>query len=145
MSFTLNYTLIWSEHPDELMKFYRDVLELELINKTDIPAQDGLESDYGYDLKIDDHCTLWIGKHDGVKGKSKEPIRIMHNLNTNNVQEWYEKVKNAGCVILQDPIRTPFSTKENPTYVCTFLDPEGNCWQFMEDSPRGAGGDVNVS
>ncbi len=129
--FKTRYILLWSEKPDELVKFYTDILELELLDKTDIPAQNGLEKDYGYDLKLSDTNVLWIGHHSEIKGKSKDPFRIMHNLNTDFVQKWYQKVKKAGCKIVQEPIRTPFSSKENPTYVCTWLDPEDNCWQFM--------------
>lgn len=74
---------------------------------------------------------VWIGRHSEVEGKSKEPVRIMHNLYTDEVQKWYEKVKNAGCTILSKPTKTPFFSEKLPWYVCTFLDPEGNCWQFM--------------
>ncbi|MFQ5492661.1 MAG: VOC family protein [Candidatus Dojkabacteria bacterium] len=125
------YTLIWSEDPDELVKFYTDVLELEVNEKVDIPAKDGLEADYGYELVSGKTPIVWIGKHSGVKGKSKESLRIMHNLRTDNVQKWFEKVEKAGVKILQKPILTPFSSEDNPVYVCTFLDPDGNSWQFM--------------
>lgn len=55
----------------------------------------------------------------------------MINLDMDNVQAWYEKVKNAGCKIVHEAIRTPFATEENPVYVYTWLDPEGtfgNLW-----------------
>ena len=129
--FDTKYILFWSEKPDELVKFYTDVIGLKLVGKTDIPAKDGLEKDYGYDLKLSEQNILWIGHHDGVKGKSKEPYRIMISLDTDGVQEWYEKVRDAGCEILQEPILTPFATDENPVHVCTWLDPDGNCFQFM--------------
>lgn len=129
--FQSTYILIWSEDPDKLMKFYRDVLELELTGKVDLPEINEVGPDYGYEFKIGDKPMLWIGKHSEVKGKSKEPVRIMHNLRTNEVQKWFDKVKAAGCEILQEPALTPFSNPEKQTYVCTWLDPEGNCWQFM--------------
>ncbi len=124
--------LIWSENPDELMKFYRDVLELTPEGKTDVPKKDGLEADYGYTFFIvDNGVKVWIGRHSDIKGMSKEPVRIMHNLYTDEVEKWYQKVKNAGCKILCEPIKTPFFSEEVPWYVSTFLDPEGNAWQFM--------------
>jgi uncharacterized glyoxalase superfamily protein PhnB len=55
----------------------------------------------------------------------------MHNLYTDQVEKWYERVRDAGCEILQVPVKTPFATIDNPVYVCTWLDPDGNCWQFM--------------
>ncbi|HVX92980.1 MAG TPA: VOC family protein [Candidatus Dojkabacteria bacterium] len=124
--------LIWSENPDELMKFYRDVLELKLEEKTDIPAKDGIEKDYGYMFLLTEKGDkLWIGHHSEVKGKSKEPVRIIHNLYTDDVQKWYEKVKTSGATILSKPEKTPFFSETLPWYVSTFSDPEGNSWQFM--------------
>jgi uncharacterized glyoxalase superfamily protein PhnB len=124
--------LIWSSNPDELMKFYRDVLELKLEEKTDISEKNGIASDYGYMFFISENSAkVWIGHHSEVRGISKEPVRIMHNLYTDDVQKWYEKVKNARCTILCKPTKTPFFSEKSPWYVSTFLDPEGNAWQFM--------------
>lgn len=124
--------LIWSGNSDKLMEFYRDVLELKLEEKTDIPEKDGIAPDYGYMFLISENGDkVWIGQHSEVKGISKEPVRIMHNLYTDDVQKWYEKVKNAGCKILCEPTKTPFYSDKLPWYVSTFLDPEGNSWQFM--------------
>jgi len=126
------YILIWSQNPDELMKFYRDVLELRLSEKVDIKEKDGIAPDYGYEFVLTEkNDYLWIGKHSEVTGKSKELLRIMHNLYTDDVQKWYEKVRDAGCTILCAPTKTPFWSETNPKYVSTFLDPEGNAWQFM--------------
>lgn len=124
--------LIWSANPDKLVKFYQEVLELKLEEKTDIPAQKGLAADYGYMLIISSNGDkVWIGKHSEVRGVSKEPVRIMHNLYTDEVEYWYKRVKKAGCKILCQPTKTPFFSKDIPWYVATFLDPEGNAWQFM--------------
>jgi uncharacterized glyoxalase superfamily protein PhnB len=126
------YILIWSENPDKLMEFYRDVMGLEFTTKTDIPATEGLAADYGYEFVLTAKGDkVWIGHHRKVKGYSAEPLRIMHNLYTDDVQAWYEKVKAAGCTILQEPIKAPFYSDKLPWYVSTFSDPEGNTWQFM--------------
>jgi uncharacterized glyoxalase superfamily protein PhnB len=126
------YLLIWSPDPDQLMQFYRDVLELKLNSKTDISAKDGLAADYGYEFVLTEKSDkLWIGKHGEVGPKSTEPYRIMHNLYTDEVKKWFEKVRDAGCQIICPPTKTPFYSDKLPWYVSTFLDPEGNCWQFM--------------
>lgn len=126
------YILIWAENPDELMKFYRDVLELKLNEKVDLPATEEIGADYGYEFILTEKGDkVWIGKHSEVKGKSKEPIRIMHNLYTDEVKKWTDKVRKAGVEILQEPVKTPFYEEDLPWYVSTFLDPEGNAWQFM--------------
>jgi uncharacterized glyoxalase superfamily protein PhnB len=131
MTFKGTHILIWSSNPVELVKFYTDVLELEIDQKVDLPAKNEVGEDYGYQLKSGDVPVCWIGRHSEVIDKSKEPVRIMHNLKTDDVEYWFNKVKEAGCEILQEPAETPFSTEERKVYVCTWLDPDGNCWQFM--------------
>lgn len=116
--------LLFSENPDELMKFYRDTLEIPLENKLDIP------DDYGYMFTINGDWKLWIGKHSEIHGGAKEPFRHIFNLYVESVSEWYEKIKDK-TEIVSTPMLTPFATDDNPVYVSTFLDPEKNCWQFM--------------
>jgi catechol 2,3-dioxygenase-like lactoylglutathione lyase family enzyme len=118
--------LIWSEDPDKLLPFYRDVLGFEVTMKLDLP------NDYGYGIKINDQFRIWLGKHSDVQGKAKEPYRHMFNLYVDDVVEWYEKLKDRDDVtIVCEPVRTPPSTDSDPKYVFTFLDPDGNCLQFM--------------
>lgn len=118
--------LIFSENPDELMKFYRDTLGMKLEKRYTLP------DDYGYMFLVTEKLRLWIAKHSEVHGKNKESFRHIFNLYVNSVEEWYNKIKNHPQVeIVCVPQKTPLYTKENPMYVSTFLDPEGNCWQFM--------------
>jgi len=118
--------LIFSEDPDKLLPFYKDVLGLKLESELKIP------NDYGYMLVIKDDYKLWLGKHSGVKGINKEPFRHIFNLYVDSVGEWYKKIKNEKDVtIVSTPEETPFSKPDDRWYVSTFLDPEGNCWQFM--------------
>lgn len=118
--------LIFSEHPDELMKFYQNVLELELEKKLDIP------NDYGYRFGVNGEMKIWIGYHSEIKGKAKEPYRHIFNLYVDSVTDWHNKIKDkTGVTIIAAPSKAPFSTPEEPVWVSTFLDPENNCWQFM--------------
>jgi uncharacterized glyoxalase superfamily protein PhnB len=125
------HILIWSEDPDKLMQFYRDVLGLQIQEKVDLPEINEVGPDYGYQMNSGEISICWIGRHSEVKGKNKDKLRIMHNLKTDEVQKYYEAVRDAGCEILQPPALTPFSSDEKQIYVCTWLDPDGNCWQFM--------------
>ncbi len=135
--FTFKYLLIWSNTPDELMKFYQDFLELEMIEKTDIPATNEYEKDYGYDFKLGDNNILWIGHHSEVKEYNSDPLRHMINLNTEKFDEWVEKLeKHAKVKIIAEPTITPFSNDKNKLRVVTFLDPEGNCLQLFGASEK---------
>jgi uncharacterized glyoxalase superfamily protein PhnB len=127
MAFSKYRILIYSETPDSLMKFYRDVLGFKLLEKLDIPG------DYGYMLQVVGDLNVWIGKHSDIKGKAKESFRHLFNLYPEEgVQYWYKKIKdNPSVSIIAEPYLAPFSTEENQVWFSTFLDPEGNCWQFV--------------
>lgn len=127
MAFTKYRILIYSETPDKLMKLYTDVLGFKLIEKLNIPG------DYGYMLNVVGDLNVWIGKHSKIKGKAKENFRHLFNLYPEEgVEYWYNKLKNnPQSTIIAKPFLAPFSTKDNQVWFCTFLDPEGNCWQFV--------------
>ncbi len=118
--------LLFSENPDRLKDFYKDILELPLEFSLDLP------NDYGYMFKLSDDFKLWIGQHSEVTGKSSEPYRHILNLYVTDVHAWFDRVKSHPEVqIICEPCLTPTSTEDKPRYVATFLDPEGNCLQFM--------------
>ncbi len=124
--FTEYRILIFSDNPDELMKFYRDTLGMQLEKRYT------LSNDYGYMFLVSPNLRLWIAKHSEVHGKNKESFRHIFNLYVESVENWYNKIKNHPQVkIVCKPEKTPLYTKERPFYVSTFLDPEGNCWQFV--------------
>jgi len=124
--YSLYRILIFSEDPDKLMAFYRDVLKFTYLEKVDIP------NDYGHMLQVTGKLNVWVGKHSEIEGKVKEPFRHIYNLYVESVTQAYKQIKDhEGVTIVCKPELTPFATKENSAYVSTFLDPEGNCWQFM--------------
>ena len=92
--------LIWSENPDKLQEFYREVLELEPIAKLTLP------DDYGYGFKVGEQMKLWIGKHSEVNGKNKDPHRFIVQLYVEDVLSWFEKTKDKVKVIAE-PFETP--------------------------------------
>ncbi len=124
--FTEYRILIFSDNPDELMKFYRDTLGMQLEKRYTLP------NDYGYMFLVTPTLRLWIAKHSEVHGKNKEPFRHIFNLYVESVDVWYNKIKNHPQVkIICEPEKTPLYSIEKPFYVSTFMDPEGNCWQFV--------------
>lgn len=116
---------IFSEDPDKLVAFYRDVLDMKILSKLDLP------DDYGYSVEVAPNYTLWIAKHSEVKGKSTETVRTMLNIYCDEIEKYYQKVKDSGIEIRQEPI---LGVKFNPNeerYIFTFHDPDGNCVQMM--------------
>ena len=124
--FTKYKYFLFTENPDELVKFYLETLEMKLVKKLDLPM------DYGYTIEAAPGYEIWIAKHSEVNGINKEPVRHMINLYTDELQRYFDKVKDvAGVKILQQPVSMGNFVPDETRYVCTFLDPEGNCIQLM--------------
>lgn len=67
-----------------------------------------------------------IGEHSEVKGKAKEPQRIILNLETDEVKDEFERIKkDAKAVVIKEPYEM------SGAWIATFADPDGNYFQLM--------------
>lgn len=70
-------------------------------------------------------CHFTIGEHSEVKGKAKEPQRIILNLETKEVKKEFDRIKALGATVIKAPYEM-----EN-TWIATLSDPDGNYFQLM--------------
>jgi len=122
--------LISSPNPDKLMNFYKDVLKLELCNQTTIEERSNRDTPQ-YEFQLTPEVKLLIEEHVETYSQNNNPIRIIHDLHTNDVQGWYTNVRDAECKIISPPTKIFFNSKDFPLYICIFLDPDGNAWRFI--------------
>ena len=66
-----------------------------------------------------------IGEHSEVKGKSKEPQRLIFNFETKKVKEEFERIKETGAKVIKEPYEI------DGAWIATFADPDGNFFQLM--------------
>jgi len=67
-----------------------------------------------------------IGAHSEVKGKAKEPQRIIINLETKKVKEEFARIKkDAKAKVIKEPYEMEGG------FIATFADPDGNYFQLM--------------
>lgn len=118
----ISAVLIWSQDYQKLAKWYREKLNLKVIEELNHP------DDTGIGLKVG-KSYLWIGKHSKVKGKAKDPFRIMFNISATSVTRAYEKMKSLGVQFLAPPFKAPTFDK----YFATFYDLDGNIVQLIGD------------
>lgn len=117
--------LIFTQDPEKLAQFYKNALGFKKELSLDIP------NDRGVLLRVNEELKLWVGFHSQVHGYAQEPFRHIFNLHVTSVTEWYKKIKTIpGIKIICPVVESPISTPAKPDYVQTWLDPEGNCWQF---------------
>ena len=76
-----------------------------------------------------------IGAHDQVKGKNREPGRVIWNLEAADVKGESARLKSAGATV----VREPYDPGENSgTFIATFSDPDGNYFQLMSPMDEAA-------
>ena len=114
--------LIWSEDYQALANWYKEKLGAGTIEELNHP------NDTGVGLSIGE-SYLWIGKHSGVKGKNKDPYRIMFNISVDSVTSAYDELKNRGVEFIAEPFKAPTFD----SYFATFKDLDGNIIQFIGD------------
>jgi len=69
-----------------------------------------------------------VGEHSGMKGKTKEPGRVMFNLETKDVKEEFERIKAISGVTV---IKEPYEMGGHGMLIATLADPDGNYFQLM--------------
>lgn len=106
--------MIGSSKPEVLGEFYEKVFQRK-------PDMDG---DGWYGWSVGD-AFLTIGPHSEIKGKSKEPPRIMFNLETDEVEDEFDRIKDLGAKIITEPYEL------GGGIIATFADPDGNYFQLM--------------
>ncbi len=72
-------------------------------------------------------CFFSVGEHSEMTGQSKEPGRIMINLETATVKEEFERIKATGATVVKEP----YQMGEDDMWIATFADPDGNYFQLM--------------
>jgi len=115
--------IIWSENYKRLASWYQDVFNLKEIEQINHPKDTGILYEFPQGQP-----WIWIGKHSKIKGKSKDPLRIMFNINVDSVMEAYAYLKKKG---IKKFIAKPFKAPTFDKWFVTFSDPDGNTLQII--------------
>lgn len=115
----LNSIMLGSEQPDVMGDFYTKVF-----GRNPDMTEDGW---HGWQMGA---CFFGVGAHSEVKGKSKEPSRIMLNLEVaaEEIKAEFERIKSAGAQVIKELYEMG---EGSDTWIGTFADPDGNFFQLM--------------
>jgi predicted enzyme related to lactoylglutathione lyase len=89
----VNSVIIWTEDVKKLTPFYRDTLGLKA-------------SDVGEEFAVFDiggSQQFALGNHSEVKGRSREPNRVMVNLDVDDCRAEYKRLKAKGVQFVREP------------------------------------------
>lgn len=117
--------LLSTEDPKKLAEFYRDVVGLEI--KEEYEGEGGV---MGYEMDVKSGSGLFINAHDKVKGKNKEPERIIINLEVDDIEKESAILKEKKAKQIQEVYHV-----EGYGLIATFEDPDGNYFQFVQVRP----------
>ena len=110
----LNSVMIGSSNPKKLIDFYEKILEKK---------PEMVEGEWaGWQLG---DVFFSVGKHSEVSGKSKQPGRMIFNLETSNVKGEFARVSSLGATVIKELYNMGGGE------MATFADPDGNYFQLM--------------
>ena len=117
----LKYVAYLCEDPEKLAKFYQEKVGL----KQSWDAVMGEDTNvFGFTIgKMD----LVIMDHPKVKGKSKDGARVVFNLEVDDIEKDFKKLKKAGAKVIAEIYHI-----QDYGYLATFADLDGNHFQLVK-------------
>jgi lactoylglutathione lyase len=122
----VNATVLFVEDLDRTMKFYRDILGLEV----------GFSDDVSYALRMDGQDFAIVKVSAGVEMLNKEVLaaqpghRVMLCADVEDIDAVYQALTAKGVAFIKPPIDQNWGWR-----TAYFADPEGNIWEFRQAIP----------
>ncbi|MBI2019735.1 VOC family protein [Candidatus Daviesbacteria bacterium] len=116
---------LFSENAKELANFYKEKVELKMTTEAEV----GEGTDF-FGFEFEGGPGLYIMDHSKIKGRSKEPERIIFNLEVTDIEEYAKKLDEKGVKKIQDIYHM-----EGYGYIATFEDLDGNYFQLVQIRP----------
>jgi catechol 2,3-dioxygenase-like lactoylglutathione lyase family enzyme len=109
--------VFWTDNLEEMVRFYQGVLGLKLhSHHGDFVA-----------FELRPGVRLNLGRHSQVRGRAKDPHRVMLHLKVGDIVAVYNRLKDRGTVFLREPAQETWGG-----WVATFQDPDGNILQLLQ-------------
>ncbi len=115
---------VTSDQTEAMTAFYRDVVELAPNPNIGAGA-----------FEISPGATFIIDGHSEIKGKAKEPARVLIDFFVDDLAAEQARLKSKGVKFLREAGR-----EEWGGVISTFQDPDGNYVQLIEYKPAEAHG-----
>ena len=120
---SLESLTLFSPSAKKLAGFYRDKVGL----KIKFEAVMGEHDEEMYEMSVGKKSGFYIIDHSKVKGTSKQPERILFNLEVDNIKKEVTKLKKAKVKLVADTYHI-----EGYGYIATFADVDGNYFQLVQ-------------
>lgn len=113
---------LFTSSAKKLTAFYKNKIGLKV-------AFEGVMGDNSdvYELKLGKGASLYIMDHSKVKGKNKNPDRIIFNIEVDDIKKETARMKKAKVKQIQ-----PTYHVEGYGWISTFADVDGNYFQLVQ-------------
>ena len=118
MALKIHSVMIGTEDLQRLAAFYRDVMGL----------QPEMEDGSFVVFQGEGGAQLALGVHSEVKGRAKDPDRVIVDFHVDDCQAEYERLNAKGVRFTRPP------SQDQGFVVATFLDPDGNTLQLFQQT-----------
>ena len=109
-----NSVLIGSENAEALVEYYTRVFGEPAFNQG---GYAGWQLGDGF---------ITVGPHSEVHGKNSQPGRVLLNIETDDVQGDFERLKAAGAIVIKEP----YQMDGESGWISTLADPDDNYFQL---------------
>ncbi len=119
----MNGVIIWTEDLPALRRFYCDTLGLEPYSS----RPSFVSFKWG-------GLRFAIGDHESVHGRARDPYRMMINFDVDDIHTFHAEAAAKGVKFIRTPEQETWGG-----WVATFLDPDGNMIQALQQPPERKG------
>lgn len=116
---------LFTENAKRLAAFYRDKVGLSISFEGEMGDGDEI-----YELNLGRGPNLYIIDHSKVKGKNKNPDRVIFNIEIDDIKKEVRRLVRAKVKQIQ-----PTYHVEGYGWISTFADVDGNYFQFVQVRP----------
>ena len=124
----VNANVLFVEDLDQMMKFYRDILGVEVV----------FSDDTSYAFRMDGQDFALVTVASGIEMLNEEILavkkgaghRIMLCADVDDVDAAYKTLTTKGVEFIKPPVNQPWGWR-----AAYFADPEGNIWEFRQPHP----------
>lgn len=113
---------LFSADPQALYKFYKGTVGIKFTIEAELGEGEDL---FGFESKKG--SGFYIVHHSDIKGKAKEPKRVIVNFEVDDIEKEFKKLKKAGVKVIAKVYHI-----QDYGYIATFEDPDGNYFQLVK-------------
>ncbi len=112
----LNSVMIGTMQPTVLVSFYTGVIG---------KAPDMVDADAGFSGWQVGSSAFSVLQHSEMRGKTKDPGRVLINFETAQVKEEFQRIMALGATVVREPYQM------GNGWLATLADPDGNYFQLV--------------